>query len=156
KRAVVMMIRVGWLVCHFDANGNHWIAERGKARNERDVALKLKDLAAAPPCWPGGPLGGLSEHQEQELHKALTSPVALLGGSPGRGKPHPAAAVIRAVVTGHGPNRAAVAAPTGRAGVRITEKMTEAGTPRTATTIHRLLKVRPSPAGEWRFEHDED
>jgi exodeoxyribonuclease V alpha subunit len=156
RRALALMARARWLAFRLDAAGGHWLAERTKAANERDVALRLKMLAAAPACWPVGPFDGLSDHQQQQLAAALSGAVAALTGSPGTGKTYTAASIIKALIARHGTGTIAVAAPTGKAAVRISEKMSEAGLPLQATTIHRLLKVKPSPAGAWRFEHDAD
>jgi exodeoxyribonuclease-5/exodeoxyribonuclease V alpha subunit len=113
-------------------------------------------LAAAPACWPVGPFDGLSDHQQQQLAAAQSGAVAALTGSPGTGKTYTAASIIKALIARHGTGTIAVAAPTGKAAVRISEKMADAGLPLQASTVHRLLKIKPSPAGAWRFEHDQD
>ncbi len=120
------------------------------------MAERLRELASASPSWPAGPFAALSDHQQAEVAGALAGAVAVLAGTPGTGKTYSAAAVIRATVERYGARNVAVVAPTGKAAVRITEKLSDAGLPLQATTIHRLLRVKPSPAGEWRFEHDED
>ena len=65
----------------------------------------------------------------------------ILGGSPGCGKTFTAAALIRLLGHKHGWESIAVAAPTGKAAVRITEAMKNNRVPLRAKTIHSLLGV---------------
>lgn len=170
KRAVALMIRAGWLAYRLDSLGGkerHWLAEREKAQNERDVCLRVQELSTGEPLWPRpravpgtdsdgagavsnadtDTFASLSEHQSAELRKALSSRVCILTGSPGTGKTYTAAAVIAAAVRQVGKPLVAVVAPTGKAAVRITEKMQEAGLGLQATTIHRLLSVKAGRSG---------
>jgi exodeoxyribonuclease V alpha subunit len=156
RRALALAIKARWLDWRADAADDYWIAERNKAANEQTLARRLDALREVPACWPSGPFDGLSEHQQAEVGNALRDgPVVALTGSPGTGKTHCAAAVIRELERRHGAMTIAVAAPTGKAAVRITEKLQEANIGITATTIHRLLKVQQGGKG-WQFAHDED
>lgn len=78
----------------------------------------------------------LAPEQEQGVRVALTSPVSILTGGPGTGKTH----TLRAVLTLARAKgfRCLLAAPTGRAAKRMEE-----ATGVTATTLHRLLELRP-------------
>lgn len=110
--------------------------------------------------WPDPTtIDGISEHQRSKLGGALAGPVSLLLGGPGTGKTFTAAAVLKAVARDHGLASLAVAAPTGKAAVRITAAMQAAGLrlAHDATTIHRLLGVnRNGHDGKgWGFTYTE-
>jgi exodeoxyribonuclease V alpha subunit len=78
----------------------------------------------------------LVPEQESGVRMALTAPVAILTGGPGTGKTH----TLRAVLTLARAKglRCLLAAPTGRAAKRMEEAT---GWP--ASTLHRLLELRP-------------
>jgi exodeoxyribonuclease V alpha subunit len=78
----------------------------------------------------------LAPEQEAGVRMALTPPVAILTGGPGTGKTH----TLRAVLTLARANglRCLLAAPTGRAAKRMEE-----ATGCAASTLHRLLELRP-------------
>jgi exodeoxyribonuclease V alpha subunit len=157
QRAVALGYRAGWLEYRLDEHGGHWIGEHGKASAEKKVAHHVRVLRQTETVsWPQGPFPGLSEHQREQLAAALTGAVAILTGSPGTGKTHTAAAVIRALAQEGKLPLIAVAAPTGKAAVRITQKLEEAKLPLQATTIHKLLGVRAAGDGGWKFAFDED
>ena len=104
--------------------------------------------------WPDSTcLDSLTDHQRQEITLTCGGSVCLLAGRPGTGKTFAVAAMIR-LLKGC---RLAVAAPTGKAAVRVTESLCNAGVKGiTATTIHSLLKVESVDLGAWRFAHNED
>lgn len=87
----------------------------------------------------------LAPEQEQAVRLALTSRVAVLTGGPGCGKSF----TVRSIVELAAAKRARIvlAAPTGRAAKRLTEL-----TGQPATTVHRLLKLRPG--GDASFDRD--
>ncbi|GLX93845.1 ATP-dependent RecD-like DNA helicase [Herbidospora sp. NBRC 101105] len=87
----------------------------------------------------------LAKEQDQAVRLALTEKVAVLTGGPGCGKSF----TVRSVVTLARAKRAKVilAAPTGRAAKRLAEL-----TGHEATTVHRLLQLRPG--GEPTFDRD--
>ena len=78
----------------------------------------------------------LAPEQEAGVRMALTAPVTILTGGPGTGKTH----TLRAVLTLARAKglRCLLAAPTGRAAKRMEEAT---GWP--ASTLHRLLELRP-------------
>lgn len=146
-----MLTRSSWLGCD-------WISEGKKAWAEERVARAVFVAEAESVDWP--PIGqlaadGLSEHQAQELSKALGGVIGLLTGSPGTGKTFTAAAVIRAITRLFGDSVVAVCAPTGKAAVRLTEAMSANGISIPAVTIHRLLGVMSSSDG-WSFWHNSE
>ena len=87
----------------------------------------------------------LAAEQEQAVRLALTQRVAVLTGGPGCGKSF----TVKSVITLAAAKRAKIvlAAPTGRAAKRLTEL---SGHP--ATTVHRLLQLRPG--GDPSFDRD--
>lgn len=111
-------------------------------------------------CGGQGKLGpglDISEHQKSELQKALKASIALFGGSPGTGKTYSAARLIGRIIELCGPDQVAVATPTGKAAVRISESLESYSVKKTASTIHRLLGIASRTAGEgWGFMHNEE
>ncbi|GII51937.1 ATP-dependent RecD-like DNA helicase [Planotetraspora thailandica] len=102
--------------------------------------------------WPtaldwlrGGTGSELAPEQAQAVRLALTEKVAVLTGGPGCGKSF----TVRSIVTLARAKRAKVilAAPTGRAAKRLSEL-----TGHEATTVHRLLQLRPG--GDATFDRD--
>lgn len=92
--------------------------------------------------WPDpSTIEGISDHQREAYANASRSSVGVLTGGPGTGKTFTAARVLQSIADTHGIGNIAVAAPTGKAAVRITEAMQENGLDLSATTIHRLLEV---------------
>ena len=87
----------------------------------------------------------LAPEQRQAVRLALTEKVAVLTGGPGCGKSF----TVRSIVALARAKRAKVvlAAPTGRAAKRLSEL-----TGHEATTVHRLLQLRPG--GEATFDRD--
>lgn len=91
-----------------------------------------------------------SAHQSEQLRLGLTAPVSILAGTPGTGKTHCAAWLLSQLARRWSASLIGVAAPTGKAAVRISEKMRDAQLGLQAQTIHRLLGF----AGEG-FEYHE-
>lgn len=105
--------------------------------------------------WPApSSLPDLSQHQRDQYALAARGSLAVLGGRPGTGKTFSLARILSAIPSG----RSAVAAPTGKAAVRITESLQSAGVQgMRATTIHSLLgPSRDEDSGQWSFEHNEE
>jgi exodeoxyribonuclease V alpha subunit len=96
--------------------------------------------------WLHGRTGAdLAPAQEQAVRLALTSRVAVLTGGPGCGKSF----TVRSIVTLALAKQAKVvlAAPTGRAAKRLAEL-----TGHSASTVHRLLELRPG--GDAAYDRD--
>ncbi|GGT01124.1 ATP-dependent RecD-like DNA helicase [Planobispora rosea] len=96
--------------------------------------------------WLRGRTGAdLAAEQAQAVRLALTEKVAVLTGGPGCGKSF----TVRSIVTLARAKKAKVilAAPTGRAAKRLSEL-----TGHEATTVHRLLQLRPG--GDATFDRD--
>lgn len=110
------------------------------------------------PNWPAIESGGrLSEHQVERCNFALQRRVGILAGSPGTGKTYCLGEVASKIVQEHGIENLAVACPTGKAAVRMTESLQASGVDIRARTIHSLLKVEAaSDRGGWSFVHNAD
>jgi exodeoxyribonuclease V alpha subunit len=105
--------------------------------------------------WPDAEsLPDLSDHQREQYAAATGSGgcLSLLGGRPGTGKTFSLARILSKIPVG----RFRVAAPTGKAAVRITESLQKTGVKNIlATTIHSLLGPTNNDDG-WSFEHNEE
>lgn len=85
----------------------------------------------------------LTEQQQDAVRTALTSRVTVITGGPGTGKTTTLRSIVRLVQARAGTVQ--LAAPTGRAAKRLSE-----ATGVMASTIHRLLELRPGGAYEVR------
>lgn len=151
--AIKLGIRAGWMAIDRD-HGPKVLADTKKAKSEADVARLVKRMLAGSPAWPAVDSAELSDHQKEKLAIAMTGQLGILAGTPGTGKTYTAAALVRAIVSKHGPGSILVCAPTGKAAVRITETLQRYGVEEIhATTIHRML--RPNDlgygTGNWNF-----
>ncbi len=154
EAAVRLAIRSAMLSDTTDSSGRVFLAESKAARNERFIARHVVDAEEEPVSWPDvSDLAEISDHQRERLSQSLRGPITVFGGGPGTGKTFTAAALIRAVCQ-QGSSLVSVAAPTGKAAVRITEAMASYGVHVRAKTIHSLLGVETSENG-WSFRHNE-
>ena len=124
------------------------------ARAETGLAARLQGLATGAELAPVGRVfrevnwaaafGWLADQhqlrlapeQQAGVQMALTAPVSILTGGPGTGKTHTLRAVLALAQAKR--LRCLLAAPTGRAAKRM-----EDATGLPATTLHRLLELRP-------------
>lgn len=103
--------------------------------------------------WPTFKTDPMTPHQVEQLSLATSGGnLAVFGGSPGTGKSFVAAQVIRAFGSKIGWDKIAVAAPTGKAAVRLSEAMHAYNIPLRAVTWHSLLKVQQAGDEGWFFE----
>lgn len=149
-QAIELGLRAKWLVKKVDETGRKWITESRKAAAESALASHLMRLASwtvktgdqSRTNWPDtATIDNISDHQREELNKALSMPVAILAGSPGTGKTHCAAAIIKQLQK---IAKVFVCAPTGKAAVRVQETLQNAGAFIQATTIHKLCRIQLS------------
>lgn len=149
--------RAGIIATRKDDNGNVWVADSAKARNEGDIAERVADWMEGEPAWPsmaGVDFGEDGKHQRQKCTEALTRQIAILTGGPGTGKTFAASRIIGEILRVFGQGVVAIAAPTGKAAVRITEVMQGYGIDLRARTIHSLLGVESKSEGDgWGFVH---
>jgi len=150
KRAKMISVRR-------DAAGLTWITDRRKANNEADAAERVLEWFREPASWPTIADIDASDHKRQVAVEALQAAVAILTGGPGTGKTYLAVRIIKRIIAVFGADVVAVAAPTGKAAVRITEAMQGYGINLRARTIHSLLGVESRGEGDgWGFKHGPD
>lgn len=144
-----------------DKGTSVFLAEGRKAWSEERVAEIVSERLGDQPqfdvFWPEE-IDDISDHQQSEILKCLQGSICVLGGSPGTGKTYTAARVIYEIGKRIGFDAIAVAAPTGKAAVRISQAMQAYGLPLQAMTWHSLLGVgeTDSESGNWSFDHDEN
>jgi len=154
--AVKLAVRGKLLSSRRDDAGRLWLSERRRADNEAAVARHIARLSTGQNCWPTIVSLDISDHQISQLGGALDGPVGFFGGGPGTGKTYTLARLVAKVAHRHGIDNVAVAAPTGKAAVRVSELMEGYGVPAQARTIHSLLRVQQRTEGEgWGFTHNE-
>jgi len=155
-KAAKLAIRGKLLAVRRDAQNRPWLADATKAENEQYIADAVASMRQDAPHWPSVASLDVSDHQREELFNALTGTLSIFGGGPGTGKTYSLARVIGKVIDRHGDGAVTIAAPTGKAAVRITEVMQGYGVNQRAMTIHGLLGVeQQSEGGVWSFRHDE-
>lgn len=101
--------------------------------------------------WPApSQLANVSDHQRSQYALATAGNVGCLTGGAGVGKTHLMAAIVELLPEGD----YALAAPTGKAAVRMMESMISRGFEAHASTIHTLLAPqRPGYDGDgWSFD----
>ncbi|MDA3913826.1 exodeoxyribonuclease V subunit alpha [Oleiagrimonas sp.] len=153
--------------------GRYYHHERGVARVLRALATRTTEAADAQRLRsllePFFDLQGVADGwQAVAALTGLVSPLSVITGGPGTGKTTTvlwllAAWIMGAIEQGQRLPRIRLAAPTGKAAARLGESLRErvkalpvpdavrAAIPREASTLHRLLGVRPGSA---RFRHD--
>lgn len=138
-----------------DESDSRWVAEGKKAASERRLAELVAEAMTESCQWPSvDDVAEISDHQREQMRLALAGPIAILGGRPGTGKTYSTARLVRLLLDRYGSESVAIAAPTGKAAVRITEVMQGYGVPLRARTWHSLLGVASADGG-WSFKHDE-
>lgn len=108
--------------------------------------------------WPEiSSLDGLSDHQRERLAISFSRSVGILGGNPGAGKTFTLGKIVKALLRDYSAADIGLCAPTGKAGVRMTEGLIANGIEGIeATTSHRMLGVsRNGHDGDgWGFMHN--
>jgi exodeoxyribonuclease V alpha subunit len=138
-----------------------WVADERKSNAERELGQMIA-AAMQEPGWSGlgldvSSIPELSDHQKDGLSKAFSGgSLALLCGYAGTGKSFSLVQLLRILLPIFTAQHIAIAAPTGRAAVRIKEVMAEYGISLHASTIHSLLGVKTVEGGGWHFRHNEE
>ncbi len=164
ERALTFARRLELVVTRTDVTGRIWIAEKQRADAEQQVSEMLVQAMAESKqtAWPSldnENFADLSDHQKEQLAKALSGTVGILGGKPGTGKTYTTARLIKAIIAKYGAHSLCVCCPTGKAAVRCAESMAAAGCAEIEPkTIHRTLGVAMADSGDgggWSFLHCE-
>lgn len=138
-----------------------WLEERGRETEADAIRLALQSTPDASSAnlasgWPStADMDTLSEHQRVELARATIRPFGMLVGGPGTGKTRCLSALVSALVKRG--SRVRVASPTGKAAVRCTQVLREAGVGSVQpSTIHQLLEVSRSgrDGRGWGFQRN--
>jgi exodeoxyribonuclease V alpha subunit len=143
-----------------DAQGNldiqgtqRWLAVFSEGRAERLIA---KHVHAAVQDYVSFPMeqDQLSDHQYERINRIMSEPsgIKILTGLAGSGKSFSLATVVKQLLSQFGLEEIALAAPTGKAAVRLTESMQEYGIPLAARTLHSLLGYTPTG---WTYGKDQ-
>lgn len=132
-----------------DRGGKLWCAETKNADHEEFIGRCIVAAESEPREWPDALTfpSKLTDHQREKLAQSLAGMIAILGGGPGTGKTYSAACLILTIIAEQGVGGIAVAAPTGKAAVRISEALAAYQIPIRATTIHSLLRIDPISGG---------
>ena len=149
----------GGAVVADDLEGRRCVFLAALYRAEREIAEKLKTLAAGKPHWPSIDVDraipwveqrtklALADSQKAALRAALVSNVTVITGGPGVGKTTLVNSLLKILIAKA--VTIALCAPTGRAAKRLSES-----TGLEAKTIHRLLETDPR-TGTFRRNEDE-
>jgi exodeoxyribonuclease V alpha subunit len=149
----------GGAVIADDLEGRRCVFLAALYRAEREIAEKLKTLAAGKPPWPAIDVDkaipwveqrtklALADSQKAALRVALVSNVTVITGGPGVGKTTLVNSLLKILIAKA--VTIALCAPTGRAAKRLSES-----TGLEAKTIHRLLETDPR-TGTFRRNEDE-
>lgn len=159
--AVKLGVKAGYLRTRRDHENKLWIASEQYAEEEAAIAELVADmLVDDDPRWGWGrvlareeSLRVLTDHQRVEAAK-LRGRLAILTGSPGTGKSFSTATLVRAALQVYRPDEIGVAAPTGKAAVRLTELMDQWKLPVKGCTVHRLLAYGPDESGRMGFQYN--
>jgi len=154
--AIQWAIASGQLVVH-----EGFVAVSRMALHELEIAEFISSSSKSANSWPldlipfmapdGKPL---TDHQISAIYSAMdnNARVCCLQGSPGVGKTFTVACIVKAIIRQFGERSVAVAAPTGKAAVRVGQSMAANGVDLPASTIHRLLQVEGETSGGWSFK----
>lgn len=157
ETALALEIEAGAVVAD-EVEGRRCLFLAALYRAERDIAVKLKALAAGNPPWPEIEAQkaipwveqrtglALADSQKQAIRTALSAKVMVITGGPGVGKTTLVNSILKVLLAKK--LRVALCAPTGRAAKRLSDS-----TGLEAMTIHRLLEADPQSGG---FRRDED
>lgn len=140
-------------VCSLDA----WLTANPEIRTWKEEVPHGWFETPSFSMWPDiATIENIDCHQREQLDRALTKRVAILGGSPGTGKTWCVAQLIKALLASGrvGIDDIGIGAPTGKAAVRLSEVMMAAGLDLRARTWHSFLGVgEQSESGGWTFLH---
>lgn len=149
ERAMTLAVRAKMLSEKFHG-GQRWVAEYNRDQQEQKIADLIDESRREqienvyPVLWShiADQLTDVSEHQRENAKLAMSSFIGVLSGRPGTGKTYTVARIVKILAGQFGQNHIAIAAPTGKAAVRVTAAMEAVGLGLRATTLHSLLGFR--------------
>ena len=158
ERAMALAVRAKMLSEKFH-KGQRFVAEYVKDQQEQKIADLLDEARreqaenVKPVLWShvADQLADVTDHQRDNARLATSGFVTALAGRPGTGKTYTVARIVQKLRDQFGEMQIAVAAPTGKAAVRVTAAMNAVGLGLTATTLHSLLGF-----GGEGFKHNRD
>lgn len=159
-KALELLRRVGALERWEDTPGHYLTADRESALWERRLAENIARLLQAKPEWTNwlakDGLNKLYECQKPQVLAALEKhPLFLLIGPPGTGKSFVLAQIVKAISKSVRLENIGVVALAGKAAVRCTDLMVEAGVFLRGRTIHSTMDVDFND-GTYNFVHSRD
>lgn len=166
EKALTLALRHGSLVQlrtdragELDWDGERsWLSDGRKAAHESAVVRYAAEAMTDDPVIQGWEMeaGELSEHQQEKMNALLNAGgcLRIFGGQPGSGKTFCLAHLVKQLSHFVGQEKIALAAPTGKAAVRLTEALGEYGVKMHARTWHSLLGILSSSGGDgWGFAY---
>lgn len=161
KRAGLLSFRRTDSEGHLDDSGyNIWVATTQRANTEDAIARHVVSKFLQRPSsvnMADQAFADLSNHQRGQMLSMFTKGrISVLSGGPGTGKSFVAGRLANAIGKQFGHDSIAVVAPTGKASVRSTEALSEAGSPKRAQTVHRFLGISAGDETGFEFRHNED
>lgn len=139
KALDVIYTRDGSL-CGKEIADRRYFAEHSKSQHEQQIAQAVAYSTDENVLWPDpSEIDSIDDHQRGELLKATQTTIGILGGSPGTGKTWTVASLVELIGKWFGLEHVAIAAPTGKAAVRVTENLQGRGINITAKTLHSML-----------------
>jgi len=156
ETALVLELQDGTVIAD-DLDGRRCVFLAGLHRAEREIAEKLKTLAAVKPPWSVIDVDkaipwverrtklALADSQKAAVRVALGSNVTVITGGPGVGKTTLVSSLLKILLAKA--ITIALCAPTGRAAKRLSES-----TGLEAKTVHRLLETDPRTGAFRRSE----
>lgn len=126
-----------------------WLARHATIVEHHYEQFVEQEEIRLPSYWPDDPSvlknfdHRITPHQIDELKKALSGPIGILGGGPGCGKTWCVSLLVKHLVSILGYGSIGIGAPTGKAAVRVTEALSGYGLSLRARTWHSMLAMLP-------------
>lgn len=146
-RAFQFGLRAKLLDKRRDGTGRLWLTTAARAYAERLIVDSVRRLSGGVNLWPTARVPVSAEegdrlpsaHQVERLTLATAGPVGLFCGSPGTGKTHTLAYLVKEIIAEFGRENVRAVAPTGKAAVRMRQSFYAAGVDLPTSTIHSAL-----------------
>jgi len=155
-RIMKFMKRAGFVFTR-EHKGTLYVTDNAKYWCEQNVARRIaaKMAEQIPPIPKPDEDSDLSPHQLEQVYVCANTNIGILCGTPGTGKTFTSACIIKSLLNAG--YDVGMAAPTGKAAVRITAALTAMGVRDIkASTIHTMLEPHFNDQGHMSFKHNED